>query len=143
MNFEQMMEEVKEYPKLYEVYQKKVDEGYSITGINVSVSNPKLLDLTYIEMMMENEQEESITLIYSEGYVKMNIVRPFPDVEKIHPKMVLNQDYIRMKKLKRKLFGGYDRDEVDQLLDWIAKDYDFVETMLLQKNKILKEDVQK
>ena len=63
--------------------------------------------------------------------------------DKVHGNLLLNKNVIHDKEFKKKLFGGYDSDEVNRFLDLIIKDYKFIEDVVLKENKILKEDIDK
>jgi DivIVA domain-containing protein len=145
MLYEKLIEHIKDYPKLNEVCQAVIREGFFITNIITNSMSPEHeLDYTGIEVGMENHGGERILLIFTQGIVNSLTVEKVPSIkEKIHHNLLLNKEIIHNKNFKKRAFGGYDIDEVNGFLDLIIKDYKFIEQGLLKENKMLKEDMKK
>lgn len=145
MIYKMLSEHIKDYPKLNEVCQAMIREEYFITSITTTSMSPEQqLDYTSIEVCMENHSGESILLIFTEGIVdSLTVEKVSSKNEKIHPNLLLNEEIINNKNFKKRLFGGYDMDEVNGFLDLIIKDYKFIEQGLIKEIKMLKEDMKK
>ena len=147
MLFEKMINTIKEYPKLYEVYLKKITENYSVQKIEISAYKPSIVNATVIELSMENLKEEFILITYVQykdmeditiKQLSENLIK-----EKIHPQLHMSVDILSNTNLKKQLIGGYNKKDVNDLLDWLHKDYTFIENVLINQNKILKADIEK
>jgi DivIVA domain-containing protein len=147
MLYSKLCELINDFPKLNDVYKEKVDEGFSITTIRASSIPPDQLIVDYrnIEIQMEDKSGKRIVLSYSESSQKSNVltINEIPlKAEKIHENIMLNPLTIHNKEFKKKLFGGYDEDEVNSFLDIIIRDYKMMEDVI-REMKILKEDLNK
>lgn len=70
------------------------------------------------------------------------LVEEFPFTnEKIHPNILLTKETIHNKPFKKRVFGGYDIDEVNSFLDLIYMDYRFIEEELIKEIKMHKIDM--
>lgn len=143
MLFDKLSEQLKEYPKLNDVCLAMKREGFFITDIStVAVAPEEELDYTRIEVGMENQEGERILILFMEGIVdSLTVEEGVPRKEKIHPNILFNKETIRNKTFKKKVFGGYNDDEVDTFLDSVYRDYRFIEETLIKENKRLKEDL--
>ena len=143
MLYDKLSEQLREYPKLNDMCQAMKREGFFITKISAEAVSPEVeLDYTRIEVSMENQAGEGILLLFTEGILdSLTVEEDIPRKEKIHPNILFTKGRISNKTFKKKVFGGYDADEVDTFLDMVYKDYRFVEETLLKENKRLKEDL--
>lgn len=146
MLFDNMMKNIQEYPKLYEVYLKKLAENYSVNHIHISTFKPSIFNSILIELGMENLMKEIILITYIqyEDSDTVLIKHRTEDAikEKIHPHLHLSADIMNNTELKKQLIGGYNKKQVDDLFDFVQKDYLFIE-VLLSQNKMLKDDIKK
>ncbi|WP_339146262.1 MULTISPECIES: DivIVA domain-containing protein [unclassified Sutcliffiella] len=144
MLFKMLTEHIKDYPKLNEVCHEMIRKGYNIVNISTTSISPEELDYIMIEIVMENHSGDRKLLHFTNGLVNsMEFEKISSHSEKIHPNLLLNKELIHNKEFKRKIFGGFDMDEVNLFLDLIIKDYKYIEQGLLKENKLLKEDMKK
>lgn len=144
MLYKMLSEHIKDYPKLNEVCQAMIREEYFITSITTTSMSPEQhLDYTSIEVHMENHAGERMLITLTEGIVHSLTVEKASKNEKIHPNLLLNKEIIHKKNFKKRVFGGYDMDEVNSFLDLIIKDYKFIEHGLINEIKMLKDDIKK
>lgn len=143
MLFTKLIELIKEYPYLEEAVQEKIREGFSATNITTTAVSPDQEDFISIEVRMEDQNNEKIVVVYTEGFINSITITQIPRAtEELHPNLLLNKDLIYNKTFKRKTFGGYDVHEVDQFLDFLIKDYTFIEDGLVKENILLKKEVE-
>lgn len=135
------------YPKLAKAYEKKRGQGFAATNIYAQSSVPEHgIELTVIELTMKNPEGKSILLIYSYSEDLLDTVfeKEMPELQqKNDSHLLLSGREIQDKEFKRKMIRGYDPSDVDAFLDVIIKDYSYIEKVLIQENKILKEDIAK
>ncbi len=147
MLIEKMINTIKEYPKLHEVYLNKLDENYSVLKIDISGYKPSFMDATHIDIHMENLRGEFLLITYLQykDSETVSIKQRSEDSlkEKIHPQLYMSEDILSNMELKNQLIGGYNKKDIDELLDWLQKDYSFIEKVLLNQNKMLKDDIEK
>ena len=55
----------------------------------------------------------------------------------------MSADILGNTDFKNQFIGGYNKKDVDDLLDWLQKDYSYIENVLINQNKILKDDIKK
>lgn len=141
---EKFKEHIKEFPKLYEVYEQKNSEDYSLITMYIHSFDIGIDGgLTHINLEMKNKMEEIILISFM--YIKEVLneinVETISSQQKIHPGMALSRNLIENKQFKKRIFGGYDPDQVFRFKDLITKDYAFIEDGLIKENNRLKEEI--
>jgi len=147
MLIEKMINTIKEYPKLYEVYLNKLADNYSVQKIDISAYKPSFMDATVIDLHMANLREEFILITYIQYKDSETVTikqRSEDSIKgKIHPQLYMSADILGNTDFKNQFIGGYNKKDVDDLLDWLQKDYSYIENVLINQNKILKDDIKK
>ena len=92
MLFENQINIIKGYPKLYNVYLEKLGENYRLKSIHMVAMEPDVVNISIIELSMENMKEELILITYVqyEESITIEIKQRSEELMKgrIHPSLI-------------------------------------------------------
>ncbi|WP_316569105.1 DivIVA domain-containing protein [Neobacillus sp. YIM B06451] len=137
----------RKFPKLAKAYEEKQGQGFTATSVytqSVVVETGDVISVVELTMARPAGDSILLTYSYSKGVLDILLERELPGVQQNgDSNLLLSGREIQDKEFKRKMVRGYDPSDVDAFLDVIFKDYSYIERVLIQENKVLKEDIEK
>ncbi|WP_010249801.1 DivIVA domain-containing protein [Acetivibrio cellulolyticus] len=137
MIFEDLKLLLQRFPKLMVTFTELMNEGYSVIDITMNANSKTLLNSQEVRLICEKSTGKRILLtsfIFSKENKETVFQYELPDKGKeLCPGIYLNADVIKNKTFKKKFLGGYQEEEVDEFLDIVIADYNYIFEKIIKK----------